>query len=237
MAMPCLQPHQLREHHRARHDGNALRARAAATSGLSGLDRGGRDHRIGTADIRFVVADVHFGPQLLQTLGHGALGKVGAAHLEAQVEHDLGDSAHSGAADADEVHVLDLVLHDGTELAAMSGLFALTVTLCLHAGLHPARMHVGDHARGIRFAMQAQSPSPAVSRVKPSSRSASLRGVSSLCGTSTAADLIRRDSGRWRSDGHPPHGGTAPARWRRPRRPVPTRSARRRGRSPGRRSA
>src|SRR5690606_28261325 len=43
-------------------------------------------------------------PQAGQATGGGVLGGVRTRHFVAQRQHDFGDAAHAGAADADEVH-------------------------------------------------------------------------------------------------------------------------------------
>ena len=46
-----------------------------------------------------------------EPVGHGRALQVGAGHRVAEVQQHLGDAAHARAADADEVHVLDLPKH------------------------------------------------------------------------------------------------------------------------------
>ena len=50
-------------------------------------------------------------PEPRQAPRHRAVGEIGARHAVALRHQHLGDAAHAGAADADEVHALDLVLH------------------------------------------------------------------------------------------------------------------------------
>src|SRR5690606_5305345 len=79
--------------------------------GVVALDRGGRDHGLGPLDIGRVVARVHGDAQRGQAPRGGAFLLVGTRHGIAQVVQDLGDAAHARAADADEMDVLDGVLH------------------------------------------------------------------------------------------------------------------------------
>ena len=73
-----------------------------------------------TGPLRLLVVGGSLGAQTLNDLivaalaqapHDGALGDVGAAHPVAQAREHLGDAGHARAADADEVDVVDLVLH------------------------------------------------------------------------------------------------------------------------------
>ena len=105
-----LQAHQLGQHHRARHDGNLALARGEHL-GVVGLHRRGRDHRVGAGDVAVRVAHVGLDAQPLQTAQRRAVGQVRAGDLVALVAQHLGDAGHAGAADADEMNVLDGVFH------------------------------------------------------------------------------------------------------------------------------
>jgi hypothetical protein len=74
---------------------------------------------MGTAYIRFVVSETDLGSPMFQPHGRRVFRDVGAANHETQVEHELGDTAHTGAADPDEVDILDLVLHRGDRHAVL----------------------------------------------------------------------------------------------------------------------
>jgi hypothetical protein len=105
-----LETHQLGEHHRARHDRHALRARRDHL-GVVALHRARRDHRLGAGDVRGVVADRDPDAALRERPGRRALALVGAGDPVAEVVQHLGDAAHARTADADEVDLLDRVLH------------------------------------------------------------------------------------------------------------------------------
>ena len=60
------------------------------------------------------VADLNLRAQPLESQGGHTFRDIGTADFEAEVEHHLGNPAHARAADADEVHVFDLVFHPAT---------------------------------------------------------------------------------------------------------------------------
>jgi hypothetical protein len=105
-----LQPHQFRQHHRARHHGHAAGA-GGQDLRIAGGHRG-RDHDcVGTGDVPGGVTQRNRRAKLRQPL-RGRVGRdVRTADLVPQRQQDLGNAAHSGAADADEVDVLYRVLH------------------------------------------------------------------------------------------------------------------------------
>src|SRR5450759_356782 len=112
-------------------------------------------------------------PQAAQAPGYRVVVEIGAAHAKAEVEQNFGDAAHARAADAHEVNAFDLVLH-----AALASSTHTSATVRVASGLPALRACC---------AMPSSS-----SRVKPCSSPASLRGVSSCCGTSTAAPRSAR---------------------------------------------
>ena len=105
-----LQAHQLGQQHGARHHGNAARARGQHF-GVVGLDGGAGDHGLRAVDVRSLVADEDAQAEFCQPQRDRAGGDVRTRDAIAQVVQDLGDGAHARAADADEVDVLDGVLH------------------------------------------------------------------------------------------------------------------------------
>ena len=107
---PLLEPHQLGEHQRARHDRDALLARRDDL-GVVGLHRRRYHHDIGAFHVGRLVRELHFHPELDEPLGRAVLREVRAAHLVALVHQHLGNAAHARAADADEMDAPDLVLH------------------------------------------------------------------------------------------------------------------------------
>jgi hypothetical protein len=104
------QTHQLREHDRARHDGNAASARGGNFR-IVGTHGRGDDHCVGALHLRRIVAAENVCAMRTQSRGHGGLRQIRAAYLVAQVEQHFSDAAHPGAADADEVDAFDFMLH------------------------------------------------------------------------------------------------------------------------------
>ncbi len=102
-----FQPHQLGQHLGALDQRDAPLL-GGHQLGIVRLDGGRIDHRGGALDVGAVLADEDPGPQLLQPLGVGRGLGVGALHHIAQGQHDLGISAHAGAADAGEVDRTDV---------------------------------------------------------------------------------------------------------------------------------
>jgi hypothetical protein len=104
------QAHQLRQHHRTRHDGDATLTCRDHLRVVRFYRR--RSHyRIGILQVVAVVTVMDGRAQSLQTLGDSTLCQVRATYLEAQVEQHLGDTVHAGTTDADEVDVFDLMFH------------------------------------------------------------------------------------------------------------------------------
>jgi hypothetical protein len=97
-----LEPHQLAEHLGAADHGDAAAARLAHL-GVLRRDRRGDHHQLDAFEVVGRVPLEDHGAQLLEPLGGLAEHLIGAAHLEVVLEQDLGDAAHAGAADADEV--------------------------------------------------------------------------------------------------------------------------------------
>ena len=103
-------PHQLGQHQRTRHDGNTAAARRR-DFGIVLADRGGNDHHIGRAQIVGRMPLAYARAKLRQMPRRMIVGQVRAANAESQIEQHLGDAAHAGTANTDEMHVLDLMLH------------------------------------------------------------------------------------------------------------------------------
>ena len=64
---PALEAHQLRQHFRARHHRNAMRARGQQLD-VVGLDRARHHDHVGTVDMRGIVTSLHAGPELREPL-------------------------------------------------------------------------------------------------------------------------------------------------------------------------
>ncbi len=152
-----LQAHQLGQHERARHHGNALLARGQHF-GVVRLHGGGGDDRVRAVDVRGGVAHEGADAQAREPSQRGAVGQVGAGDLVAQVQQHFGDAAHARAADADEVDVTDCVLHarppfidDAICVASAAKPFRGTPRnrLCRAAGVAPGE-GVGEATRSAR---------------------------------------------------------------------------------------
>jgi hypothetical protein len=68
-------------------------------------------HCIGALHIFCCVADSQTYALFSQATRGGRCGKIGAAHLVALIGQYLGDAAHAGAADADEMDAFDFMFH------------------------------------------------------------------------------------------------------------------------------
>ncbi len=98
--------HQLGEHLRTRHHRDAL-LQGQRDFRVTGVHRAGNHQHVGTVHVAGVVAEEDFRAEALQALGDGRGLEVGTGDFVTQVEQHLGDAAHAGAADADEVHAAD----------------------------------------------------------------------------------------------------------------------------------
>jgi hypothetical protein len=106
-----LEAHQLGQHLGARHHGNAALARHLHFRVVV-LDGGGHHHRVGRrGHIPRAMADDDANAQPRQATRRGTFSKIRPAHLEALVGQHLGDAAHAGTTDADEVDAFDFVFH------------------------------------------------------------------------------------------------------------------------------
>ncbi len=99
----ATETHQLGQHRRARHDRNALAARFHQL-GIVFADGAGHHHAIGAQHVGRRMAAHHARTQLGQPARGRVVGVVRAGHFIAQRQHHLGNAAHAGTADADEMH-------------------------------------------------------------------------------------------------------------------------------------
>src|SRR2546422_2409085 len=67
------------------------------------------DHHVGALHVRCRVPESHLPPQLLQPPRHSARRQVRSRHPITQIQEHFGDPAHPDPADADEVHLTDLL--------------------------------------------------------------------------------------------------------------------------------
>ena len=116
-----FEAHQLRQHFGAAHD------RQVTVAGLDqlrivGFDRRGNDHHLGVAEIGGIVADRNGNAALAQARHVVIVGDVRALNLVAKCRHDLGDTAHADAANADEMNgpYAARQFHVGLSLASFS---------------------------------------------------------------------------------------------------------------------
>ena len=173
-----LHPHQLGQHQRARHDRHAALARGH-DFGVVGGDRGRHDDRVGVGDVGRRVADGDLDAEALEAARRGARGEIRAGHPVALRRQHFGDAAHAGAADADEVHALDLVLHRAPA--------ARQSRRCA------PRRRCGRRARA-RIASAS-----AAARVMPAIVAASVAASSRSCGDACRGAGVDEIIARWRS--------------------------------------
>ena len=99
-------------------------------------------------------------PSSREPARHRAFGEIGTRHRIALRDQHLGDAAHPGAADADEVDALDLVLHRGVPSATQTsatrcGGVALAVRV--RGARHRQRARAIDASQEIGKALRRQS--------------------------------------------------------------------------------
>ncbi len=107
--------HQLGEHLRPRHHRD-VPIPGAHELRVVRIDGRRNDDHLAVLDVLGIVTDVDAHTEVLQTPGHGVGGEIRARHLKTERVQHLGDAAHAGAADADEVHAAnafhpDVVVH------------------------------------------------------------------------------------------------------------------------------
>ena len=105
-----VEPHQLRQHLGAAHDGQSALARSLEL-GIAGLDGRGDDDETRADQVHRIVADEHANTLGAQTADIGAVLLVAALHRVALGVQDLGNRAHADAADAQNVHGPQLAGH------------------------------------------------------------------------------------------------------------------------------
>ena len=99
----ALQAHELAQHLGAWDHRNARGVRGGDL-GVGFRHRRGDYHHVRTLHERGVVTDHDFDAESLQALRGRRCAQVGSAYVEFQVVQHLGDAAHAGATDADEMH-------------------------------------------------------------------------------------------------------------------------------------
>ena len=111
MAMPCFRRISSASIS-ARGTTGMRRARAAITSGLSSFTAVDTTTTSAPAMFSARCPIATRAPSPARRRVAAFVGQVRAADLVAEVEQHLGDAAHAGTADADEMDMFDLVLHE-----------------------------------------------------------------------------------------------------------------------------
>jgi len=94
------------QHLRPAHDRDPLAA-CRGDLRIVQLHRRGPHHEVGAIDVTRIVAQVNPGSQGLEPPCNFGGGQIGAADFEIVVEQHLGDAAHAGTADTDEVNPIE----------------------------------------------------------------------------------------------------------------------------------
>src|SRR5450631_2732032 len=123
------------------------------------------------------MAEIHRCPQLFEVSRCDAFTKIGAAHLKTQIQQHLGDAAHAGTADANEVQVFDFVFH----AANPSQILATASAASALANPRAFCAIANNFSR-------PRSPS-----IRSRSICASFSGLNSLCGNNTAAPRLLKN--------------------------------------------
>ena len=113
-----FEPHQFGQHFRPANDRHA-RFQRQLDLRVAALDRGGRHHHGGIAQIFRLVADHHADALGPQPLDHIAFGHIATLNIVAQIVHHLGNARHADAANADEMDRADVradTLHERDSL-------------------------------------------------------------------------------------------------------------------------
>src|SRR3546814_8502310 len=76
--------------------------------GIAAFDGGRGNDDLGAVDVRRLMPDRDLDSLFSQSLDDIAIGDVAALHLIAEIVHDLGDTRHADAADADEMDGADV---------------------------------------------------------------------------------------------------------------------------------
>ena len=109
---PLLHAHELREHFRARNHRHALVAREVHL-GIVGGDRGRHDDDVGVARVIAAVVVVDLRAELREAIRHVGPLRIGSRDLESEIDEELGDPAHAGAADSHEMNSSHAPEHPG----------------------------------------------------------------------------------------------------------------------------
>jgi len=105
-----LEAHQLGQHLRARHHRNLAGARRDHFRVVF-FHCTGNHHHIGASNMFSGMPLRHACAGRSQALGRRIAAQIRAAHLETEIEQDLGNAAHADTANAYEMNVFDFVFH------------------------------------------------------------------------------------------------------------------------------
>jgi hypothetical protein len=165
-----LEPHQLGEHLCPWHH-RYLAGTRSDDLRIVGPDRRRDHHGVGRTDVLGGVTDDGADAELGKPPGRRAVGEIGTADRKAEIRQDLGDAAHAGTTDADEMNALDLVFHSTSSshirasAAVASGLARARACSAIDCNLRARQLvHSSAIASGVRSSCGSRRAAPAADR-------------------------------------------------------------------------
>ena len=98
------------QHFRTGNDGDVAATRLRHFGIVVGNGRG-FDQHLHVAHVLRRMSHGHHGAERAQVLDHGRIAHVRSRDAVPEIQKDLGNAAHSGAADTDHMYLMDLVVH------------------------------------------------------------------------------------------------------------------------------
>ena len=177
-------------------------ARAATSSGLSGLIAEETTTTPASPRLSAAWPMAIVDALVAQALDVGAVGRIRALNLIAEIVHDLGDAAHADAADADEM--------DGADVRAAVSWFCLS--RMRHAQTtRSAEPHGGiRRCRGVLPPIGTRRERRGIADAQPAKRRRADCGVKSVCATQDRRRRFARACRHWPTDPDRARAATAP---------------------------